>query len=782
MGLEGLGWRPDGSALVLNAWYRGYGELFTCAVSSGEMTTPYKGRAMWNASWSPIGESLAVCVLDEGYPPAGARTGMPAYPRHLVVIDEQSGTERDIWAGMWDGNYEIHPTWSPDGRWLACSYENPETGAVDTLLLTADGSEHRLLMSDAEDPAWRPTAHPPSDLDSDGDCLPDEWETKGVDTNNDGVIEVDLPAMGADPNRKDVFVQINWMQEPATIDSHGKLIEGDHHKPKPEALAKVIKAFKDAPIDNPDGSRGITLHIDAGADSVMTPGGDKWAALSEARAVPMVTGITKNNVWAKFDTEWNYWAGVPFKRPSKDRGRAFHYCLFAGSFYSSGAARDHDVVGAPGGDFIVGDGYDGGTLNITEQAGTFMHELGHNFGLNHGGNQEVHYKPNYLSVMNYSFQMSGLLKGGKFGTIDYSRETLYPLNEMSLDEAHGIGPRDRVGDYGTVYWRNGTGQPGVWGLATAVPYRVDSLLGAIDWNGSGGDRESSVRVDLNTGWQTKDAKPDEVLAGSKDWGPSLQFGGGPSHRIGPPATSESGVAMASTAGTPVDPEPSYADFVAAGLVLRDYRVAVTAEQGNVVMAKLGAGGLSLSLKVINEGLEPDTYSLQAWGLGGASLGNVPTSVQLSADASETVSASITLPAGTPGGLVGSVRLLATSTGNPEISDEVEVAVYVESPAPAVTLKLSGLAFGATRLGQVVTATGKVTPLSLAGGRVVLSVQRKTGTSWVKVKTTSASISPKGKYGWKYKPATKGIHRMRASIAKTATSAVATTRWLTFTVK
>lgn len=47
--------------------------------------------------------------------------------------------------------------------------------------------------------------------DSDGDGLPDSWEVCGLDTNNDTVADVDLPAMGAKPERKDLFVEIDWM-------------------------------------------------------------------------------------------------------------------------------------------------------------------------------------------------------------------------------------------------------------------------------------------------------------------------------------------------------------------------------------------------------------------------------------------------------------------------------------------------------------------------------------------------------------------------------------------
>ena len=100
----------------------------------------------------------------------------------------------------------------------------------------------------------------------------------------------------------------------------------------------------------------------------------------------------------------------------------------------------------------------------------------------------------------------------------------------------------------------------------------------------------------------------------------------------------------------------------------------------------------------------------------------------------------------------------------------------------MTLKLSGLSSGAVTLGKIVTATGAVTPTNLAGSRVTLSVQLKKDATWVRAKTTSASISPKGRYSWKYMPAEKGAYRMRTTIAKTATHTAATTKWLTFTVK
>ena len=105
-----------------------------------------------------------------------------------------------------------------------------------------------------------------------------------------------------------------------------------------------------------------------------------------------------------------------------------------------------------------------------------------------------------------------------------------------------------------------------------------------------------------------------------------------------------------------------------------------------------------------------------------------------------------------------------------------------SPTPTVTLKLSGLRSGATKLGTSVTVTGKVTPTSLAEGKVTLTAQRKKGATWAALKTAAVTISPTGAYSWKYKPAKKGAYRLQAAIAETEAYAAATTKWLMFTVK
>src|SRR5690242_8217985 len=86
--------------------------------------------------------------------------------------------------------------------------------------------------------------------DTDGDSLPDAWETNGYDANGDGVVDVDLPAMGANPKKKDLFVELDYMS--------GRLAST-------AALDRIVQVFASAPVGNPDVSTGITIHLDAGA-------------------------------------------------------------------------------------------------------------------------------------------------------------------------------------------------------------------------------------------------------------------------------------------------------------------------------------------------------------------------------------------------------------------------------------------------------------------------------------------------------------------------------------
>jgi hypothetical protein len=292
--------------------------------------------------------------------------------------------------------------------------------------------------------------------DSDGDGLLDDWEINGYDHDGDGIIDIDLPAMGANPIRKDIFVEVDWMKK-----------IGDHnHKPKAKAIANVINAFANSPVSNPDGSTGITLHVDTGN-------------LGGGNELPHDDDL--NPVWTEFDV-------IKASNFAPERQPIFHYTVFAHQYNggcSSGLSR-----GIPASDFIVSLGcWPDQVGTKIEQAGTFMHELGHNLALRHGGKDHENYKPNFLSVMNYFFQLRGLYVKGKWGKLDYSRFLINDLNENHLNEKSGL---DAVGgDY--LIRRYGT-------RAFCPLGNVQDIVKAkryVDWDCDGNNAELDVAVDVN---------------------------------------------------------------------------------------------------------------------------------------------------------------------------------------------------------------------------------------------------------------------------------------------
>jgi hypothetical protein len=327
-------------------------------------------------------------------------------------------------------------------------------------------------------------------LDTDGDGLPDDWETNGVTI--DGVF-VDLPAMGANPLHKDIFVHVDWMgPDPAR--------PGVIFKPERRAIKIVIDAFAIAPVDNPDHRPGVNLHVDLGPTSVLsyvTGATTTWGALSRAGEVPFQATIGSFNPNKTYN-----WSGVDAVKalhflPAK-RSAVFHYALFANNFspvQNGGISRGLNAA-----DFIVtlGDWPDeGGTL--LEQAGTFMHEFGHNLGLHHGGDDDVNNKPNYLSNMNYSFSNVGVFQpNGKQRSFDYSRALLPQLDERSLDEFVGINdPAMHL-----TFWSTRTRPDIPEGSNHCFPnpsvyFKLFFPTDGLDWNCDGIENPIPVAADIN---------------------------------------------------------------------------------------------------------------------------------------------------------------------------------------------------------------------------------------------------------------------------------------------
>ncbi len=81
----------------------------------------------------------------------------------------------------------------------------------------------------------------------------------------------------------------------------------------------------------------------------------------------------------------------------------------------------------------------------------------------------------------------------------------------------------------------------------------------------------------------------------------------------------------------------------------------------------------------------------------------------------------------------------------------------------------------------VKAAGTLSPASLGGRAVTLSLQRKSGRSWVPVRDASVATDAAGAFAWSYRTARLGAYRCRASIAGTGEHGAAQTAWISFRV-
>ena len=190
---------------------------------------------------------------------------------------------------------------------------------------------------------------------------------------------------------------------------------------------------------------------------------------------------------------------------------AFHYAVFAHDQPGDGSGSS-GLAETPGMDFLVTLGAQHWAIDPvtnhsvgsrSEQAGTFMHELGHNLALEHGGGDGTNCKTNYFSVMNYLFQLPNLVSSRP---LDYSRSALTTLNKASLNEPNGITQSDPAG-LTTIYGPRAPGKGPALTVA-GVP---------VDWNFNGRSTDTGVNSDINGGLDCGTSGPGPSLTGFNDW-------------------------------------------------------------------------------------------------------------------------------------------------------------------------------------------------------------------------------------------------------------------------
>jgi hypothetical protein len=318
---------------------------------------------------------------------------------------------------------------------------------------------------------WIAAAPPcpfPKGTDTDEDGLPDCSERPG--TYYQGV---PIYAYGARLYQKDIFIEVDYMIDP----------ERPWITPRWEALERVRRAFLD---------HRYVVHFDAGDLFGGAYLDTERFNLGGGNEVPLASSVpwavpkpNCENGWDAFPQD-NFLTDYRQQFFNAKRDRSFYYILFAAQVNSDkGSGRTLHA----GSNSIVTFGYSGwgdvftahvadnddDPLDLEEknnqiinyQAGTLMHEFGHQLGLREGGDELETWKPNYISVMSYYYQTwglpgigvnegdrylvnqaCGLTKAGldhgpyihwEDFPIDYSDGTSLPLDENTLDESLGLG-------------------------------------------------------------------------------------------------------------------------------------------------------------------------------------------------------------------------------------------------------------------------------------------------------------------------------------------------------
>ncbi len=242
----------------------------------------------------------------------------------------------------------------------------------------------------------------PFDPDTDGDGLSDGREVDlgtdplAPDTDGDGLpdgaeVTAEEALPGADPLRMDVYLEVDY--------------EADA---KPEtSVARTKQAFANAPIDNPDGSRGIDLHVSY-SDQLNLSG-------------PVETSTLES---------------LALNGTFEHRGEGYRYAL---------VTNDGVVMGPSG----ASAGYAPGTVIdafITSYypGTTFMHELGHVLGLSGGlaPGIDTYQVPAeaYPSVMNYNVEQY-VFSNGTSGPEDFD-DWGFIEDHMAPPVSWGLPPYD----------------------------------------------------------------------------------------------------------------------------------------------------------------------------------------------------------------------------------------------------------------------------------------------------------------------------------------------------
>lgn len=280
--------------------------------------------------------------------------------------------------------------------------------------------------------------------DTDGDGLEDGWELEGYRYDGYQYADSNLPLLGANARRRDVFIEVDYLSG-----------TGHDHRLPPASVHEAKDLYAVLAIYNHDLTTGLTLHI-------------------------------LHNERIAYDGDLGGVAGMSRYLsyfPARKR-RIYHWAIAGHGTGGQGYVVGNWFVFGTG----MGNPYGGGMSDYDQFVGfaVFVHELGHNLGLQHegrSGTAQSNCKPNYPSLMNYAY--------------DYAFNcSAYSLAETQIQFSLGNSPSISEGSLR---------ETGTTGLSFVKSYDSDFLGcnlfrvygSSIDWNRDGVYSATAVSVDCD---------------------------------------------------------------------------------------------------------------------------------------------------------------------------------------------------------------------------------------------------------------------------------------------
>lgn len=339
---------------------------------------------------------------------------------------------------------------------------------VGTFVLTVPGKVSGLLSATAMTADGSTSEFSPvqNATDTSGDGIADAWKTTGLDFNGDGVPDLVPGKDGFTPHagQHDLFVEVDYMTGSGTA-----MVV----RPDPQALTDVQQAFLNSGVPNSVGAPGVHLNIELNDSSPIpavksinfyTRGSgpnDDFLDFKNGSNDPThpgsLTGTGQYDSYFGTVAERSLDPTTAYNLLSAKR-LVFRFCVFGYTFAegprNSGVAKIGQRADGTGptyggsnefvsvatwtSDEIRGSAAakdDVTAARIIEES-TFMHELGHTLGLQHGGGDGINNKLNYLSVMNYTFQFPSNVPSRP---LDYSHQAMPSIDENHLNETTTLG-------------------------------------------------------------------------------------------------------------------------------------------------------------------------------------------------------------------------------------------------------------------------------------------------------------------------------------------------------